>query len=135
MSGKREPPFSLNIDFDEAITRFVRVVPLEMPFDKSKPQVRRPRMSRDGEPFVFTLWPAEIEQIVEKEVKGAGGLQSLLRKLQEELSHGNTVSFDNAGLGQLIRYMTKMGNGGFEGRLRRAFVRSIFDLFTFSQGL
>jgi hypothetical protein len=87
-------------------------------------------MSRDGEPFVFELLPVEIEQITETTVAGSGGLQTLQRKLKEQLSQGNSVTFDNAGLGQLIRYMTRYGDGSFESRLRRAFARSLLDLFT-----
>ncbi len=86
-------------------------------------------MNPDGEPFVFTLLPAEIEQITGTEVVGSGGLQSLQRKLQAQLQKGPIVEFDNAGLGQLIRYITRYeGGGGFQDRLIRAFKRSIYDL-------
>jgi hypothetical protein len=83
-----------------------------------------------GEPFRFTLLPAEIAQITGAEIVGSGGLQSLLRKLHAQLDLGDTVEFDNAGFGQLVRYMTRIGGGGFETRLRRAFARSFLDLFT-----
>jgi hypothetical protein len=84
----------------------------------------------DGEPFRFILLPAEIAQITGAEIVGSGGLQSLLRKLYAQLELGDTVEFDNAGFGQLVRYMTRIGGGGFETRLRRAFARSFLDLFT-----
>lgn len=84
----------------------------------------------DGEPFKFILYPAEIAQITETPVAGKGGLQSLQKKLQAQLEQGSVVRLDNAGLGQLIRYMTRIGGGGFETRLRRAFARSFLDLFT-----
>jgi hypothetical protein len=84
----------------------------------------------DGEPFRFILLPAEIAQITGAEIVGSGGLQSLLRKVRSQVEQGDTVEFDNAGLGQLIRYMTRIGGGGFETRLRRAFARSFLDLFT-----
>ena len=84
----------------------------------------------DGEPFVFELWPAEVAIIKDTVVSGKGGLQSLQKRLQAQLEQGNTVSFDNAGLGQLIRYMTSYGEGSFETRLRRAFARSFLDRFT-----
>jgi hypothetical protein len=87
-------------------------------------------MSRDGEPFAFTLEPAEIAQITDTSVKGRGGLQTLQNKLRAQLEAGRVVQLDNAGLGQLIRYMTRHGGGGFEDRLRRAFARSFLDLFT-----
>jgi hypothetical protein len=53
----------------------------------------------DGEPFRFTLLPAEIAQINGAEIVGSGGLQTLLRKVREQLEQGDTVEFDNAGLG------------------------------------
>ncbi len=87
-------------------------------------------MASDGRPFVFTLLPAEIEQIVGTEVNGRGGLQSLQKRLKAQLEYGDTVEFNNAGLGQLIRYMTLYGDGSFEKRLRSAFARSFLDLFT-----
>ncbi len=87
-------------------------------------------MSSDGGPFVFTLMEAECECITGADIVGKGGLQSLLRRLKEKLEDSPTLEFDNWELGQLIRYMTKHGDGGFEGRLRRAFARSFLDLFT-----
>lgn len=89
-----------------------------------------PKRNPDGEPFRFDLWPAEIAMITETPIAGKGGLQSLQKRIREQLERGNSVEFDNAGLGQLIRYMTLYGNGSFETRLRRAFARSFLDLFT-----
>ena len=79
---------------------------------------------------MFELNATEISYIVGTAVEGRGGLQSLQKRLQEQLAQGNVVSLDNASLGQLIRYMTRYGEGSFETRLRRAFARSILDLFT-----
>jgi hypothetical protein len=84
----------------------------------------------DGRPFVFELLPSEIAEINATEVNGRGGLQSLQLRLRSQLSSGNSVSFNNAQLGQLIRYMARYGDGSFESRLRRAFARSFLDLFT-----
>jgi hypothetical protein len=78
--------------------------------------------------FVFTLEPDEAAYITQTTIAGRGGLQSLQRKLQDQLSQGSTVRFDNAGLGQLIRYMTQYRDGGFQGRLRNAFERSLRQL-------
>jgi hypothetical protein len=86
--------------------------------------------NRDGQPFVFELGPVEVAYITDTSVSGKGGLQSLQKELQSQLEHGNVVTLDNAGLGQLIRYMTQYGEGSFETRLRRAFARSFLDLFT-----
>ena len=93
------------------------------------PAEQRQRRNPDGAPFVFVLWPDEIALITQIDIVGSGGLQSLLRKIRTQLETSNTVEFDNAGLGQLIRYATRIGGGGFETRLRRAFARSFLDLF------
>lgn len=85
-------------------------------------------MSNDGEPFSFTLHDDEADLLTGTEVVGSGGLQSLQRRLQAQLAEGRTVTFDNAELGQLIRYISQYGSGGFQGRLRKAFSRSLYDL-------
>lgn len=85
----------------------------------------------DGAPIVFTLEPNEAAHITETTVVGNGGLQSLQRKLQAQLANGNIVEFDNAGLGLLIRYITQYRGGGFQGRLRHAFERSLKERLGF----
>lgn len=87
-------------------------------------------MRENGEPFVFTLQPTEMAQIAGIPLNGSGDLRTLHKNLQEQLAQGNTVTFDNEGLGQLIHYMTRFGQGSLEMRLRRAFARSFLDLFT-----
>ena len=83
---------------------------------------------RDAKSFVFELMEPEIREITETEVTGKGGLQDLQRRLQEQLGNGNSVTFTDSQLGQLIRYMTRYGGGGFEARLHHAFSRSVYDL-------
>jgi hypothetical protein len=93
--------------------------------DQQPDTIRNP----DGRPFVFTLNPDEVGYLTETSVEGSGGLQSLQKKLQAQLEQGNSVAFDNAALGQLIRYMTRYpSGGGFQDRLRRAFERSLKNL-------
>lgn len=87
-------------------------------------------MPKDAKPFVFVLKEAEIQWITETEAKGIGGLQDLQRRLQAQLSQGPSVTFTDAELGQLIRYMTRYGGGGFEDRLFRAFSDSIYGLLS-----
>lgn len=82
---------------------------------------------RTAKPFVFTLLDDEVAEL--KEAVGTGGHQSLHRRLMQELRDGNTVTFTDDQLGELIRYMTRYGSGGFQGRLRNAFGRSLKDLF------
>jgi len=75
--GKREQPFGLDMNFAEALQRFSQTDAAELPQSKNSQKPRKRRMSRDGEPFVFTLLDAEIKQITETETIGSGGLQSL----------------------------------------------------------
>jgi hypothetical protein len=96
------------------------------PADDRPPSVIR---NRDGEPFSFDLTPDEIAAITTTPVAGKGGLQSLQKRLREQLAVGSTVQFNNADLGQLIRYMTRYpSGGGFQNRLREAFDRSLKTL-------
>lgn len=83
-------------------------------------------LTRIPKPFVFTLKPHEIAEL--KSAAGAGGHQSLLRRLTTELERGPKVTFTDEQLGELIRYMTLYGSGGFQSRLRQAFARSLGDL-------
>lgn len=82
---------------------------------------------RKPKPFVFTLTPEEAVLITE--AKGSGGHQSLHRRLVAQLAKGNlTITFNDAQLGELIRYITRYKSGGFQGRLRKAFLRSLHEL-------
>jgi hypothetical protein len=83
-------------------------------------------LTRIPKPFVFTLNPDEIAEL--KSAAGTGGHQSLLRRLTTELERGSEVTFTDEQLGELIRYMTLYGSGGFQSRLRQAFRRSLGDL-------
>lgn len=61
---------------------------------------------------------------------GTGGHQELHRRITEELENNNNqVTFTDEQLGELIRYITRYGSGGFQSRLRKAFRRSIVELF------
>jgi hypothetical protein len=78
-------------------------------------------------PFVFQLTEAEANEITG--ASGAGGHQSLHRRLVGQLLNGNLqIALTDRELGELIRYMTQYGQGGFQGRLHRAFIRSIRGL-------
>lgn len=87
-------------------------------------------MAREPKPFVFTLSFEEASEITG--ASGSGGHQELHRRLTQELERGdNQVTFTDEQLGELIRYMIQYGSGGFQGRLRRAFSRSLADLLGF----
>lgn len=74
----------------------------------------------------FTLTPAEAAEI-QKPVNGSGGYQTLLRQLQVSLKKNGSITLDDDALGRVVR-MCAYGSGGFQGRLRAAFKRSVRDL-------
>jgi hypothetical protein len=79
-------------------------------------------------PFVLQLTQAEAEEITGP--VGEGGHQSLHKRLTGQLENGNLqITLTDQQLGELIRYITQYGVGGFQGRLYRAFIRSIRGLF------
>ena len=87
------------------------------------------RGGKPPKPFIFTLLPDEALEIME--AHGSGGHQSLHRRLVTELERGDlTVVLSDKQLGELIRYMTRYESGGFQGRLRRAFERSLRELMS-----
>ncbi len=85
-------------------------------------------ISRTAKPFKFDLTKEEADQITG--AVGTGGHQSLHRRLCAQLEKGLALSFTDEQMGELIRYMTRYGSGGFQSRLRRAFARSFLDLLT-----
>ena len=83
-------------------------------------------MSKEPKSFVFDLTPEGASEITDAE--GTGGHQELHRRLTQELELKHQVSFDDQQLGELIRYMTRYGSGGFQSRLKRAFRRPLKEL-------
>ena len=82
---------------------------------------------RLAKPFVLTLTPDEALEITE--ARGKGGHQSLHRRLVTELAKGDlNITLNDRQFGELVRYMTRYKSGGFQGRLRRAFERSLREL-------
>jgi hypothetical protein len=82
-------------------------------------------MPREAKRFEFHLTEAEANEI--RNAHGSGGHQGLHRRLTDQLENGLVVSLNDAELGELIRYMTQYKSGGFQGRLRAAFERSLRD--------
>ena len=81
-------------------------------------------------PFRLTLTPEEALEITD--ARGVGGQQNLHRRLVEQLANGNlTIELDDRRFGELIRYMTRYGSGGFQDRLKQAFRREVALLFSF----
>ena len=84
-------------------------------------------MPPSPKPFVFTLTPEELAEI--SVPVGEGGHQGFHEMIRAQLQQtDNTVTLNDTQFGQLVRYMTQYGSGGFQGRLRRAFVRSVREL-------
>lgn len=85
------------------------------------------RGGRPPKPFRLTLTPEEALLITE--ARGQGGQQNLHRRLVEQLANGNlTIELDDKRFGELIRYMTRYGSGGFQSRLKHAFRAALKDL-------
>ena len=82
-------------------------------------------------PFSFNLTPIEVDAITN--AHGSGGQQALHRRIVSELTDNNgVITFNDKELGQLIRYMSQYGQGGFQSRLHQAFDRSLKELLGFS---
>ena len=57
-------------------------------------------------------------ETLRRSIKGQGGMQSLLRKLQTRIAPDLTVAVSETELGQIRRYVLRYGGGGFQERLR-----------------
>jgi hypothetical protein len=76
------------------------------------------------------LDPAEAQALF-KPVVGSGGFQNMQRKLNNALTFGAmdaSISLSDAELGAVVRHMAYSRSGGFEGRLRKAFGRSLREI-------
>jgi hypothetical protein len=73
--------------------------------------------------LTFNFSPGEVAEI-NKPVKGRGGFQSLMKLLQQKVAGGGAVTFTDAEVGKLVRYMSYRP-GGFEGRLAAAMRREL----------
>ena len=81
------------------------------------------RRGRAPKPFEFTLTPQEIAVL--QAPAGEGGQQDYHKHLMEQLAESSTVRLSDEEPGELIRYMSRYGSGGFQGRLQKAFLRSV----------
>lgn len=55
--------------------------------------------------------------LIQKSVSGSGGWQSLIKKLQGNISE-NKISLSDEDIAKIIKYQRQYGYGGFENRLR-----------------
>ncbi|HSC19771.1 MAG TPA: hypothetical protein VLC74_12755 [Rhizomicrobium sp.] len=83
-------------------------------------------MAKEPKPFELTLSDDEKSELAVP--LGQGGHQYLHDAILAQLAHGNVVTLNDTELGKLIRCMTQYGSGGFQGRLRRAFLRPLKEV-------
>lgn len=80
----------------------------------------------EPKPIEFILTDDEASALLEPH--GDGGHQSFQKMIIDQLQGGNrTLKFDDADIGFLFRYMTygwDSKGGGFQSRLKKAFLRS-----------
>ena len=65
---------------------------------------------------VIELSPEEVERL-SLPIHGQGGFQSLLRRLQSQLSSESQLVLRIDDVRQIVRYWARYGTGGFQGRL------------------
>lgn len=110
-----------------AVARWAKVATNTLTCDGEGHRDLADASGRSAKPLVFRLKPEEALLITE--AKGVGGQQALHRRLVAELARGNlAISFNDRQLGELIRYMTRYGSGGFQSRLQQAFRRELGNL-------
>lgn len=75
---------------------------------------------------MFRLLRSEVRELL-REVNGIGGNQSLLRRLQARVDEETgDIDLDDHDLTQIHRNMEHNdGNGGFQGRLKKIFGRTL----------
>ena len=64
----------------------------------------------------FQLSAVSVARLM-RPVRGRGGFQSLLRRLQPRV-HGSVLAIEPADLEKLLRYTHAYGGGGFQDRTR-----------------
>ena len=110
-----------------AAARWAKVAAEKPDFEENNQGDLIEKPGRAAKPFIFHLEPEEALLITE--AKGSGGQQTLHRRLVTELAKGDlTITLNDSQFGELIRYMTRYGSGGFQNRLRDAFRRVLGDL-------
>lgn len=78
-------------------------------------EITRPMAAREVT-MKIQLSAAELSRI-SRPVRGQGGFQSLLRKLQKQLD-GALLEVSEADLERLVRYSFEYGQGGFQERTK-----------------
>jgi len=76
--------------------------------------------------MIFQLKPAEMDAL-NQPVNGKGGFQNLTLTLQSQLQSTGSIEIKDAQLGAVLRCIGYT-SGGFEGRFRNAFGRSVAEI-------
>jgi|GEM_PF-144482 len=72
--------------------------------------------------------PKDEADRLRKEVKGSGGFQNLLSKLQQNLTSDNVLKIDLSDIESVIRYCTRYGQGGFQERFPHTLINAMETL-------
>jgi hypothetical protein len=83
--------------------------------------------------FRLNAWEVQILMIA---LNGKGGFQSFGRTLQRRVDENGTLHMSDAEVGRVFRYAAyARADGGFEGRCRKVFGRSLSAPFLIQPGL
>ena len=83
-------------------------------------------MPKPAKPIVLVLTAGEAADLLVP--VGAGGQQGFQQRIAQLQAGTLSSTCDDDQLGKLLRYMTQAGPGGFQGRLRKTFRRSLLEL-------
>lgn len=109
------PPFGLDQEGDYLLRAYLQST---HSVDAPKPEGEYPiRVSRSDLPIVIDLLPEELTWL-RRPISGQGGFQSLLRRIQNQISDEKLV-LNESDAERLIRYASQYGGGGFQARLGR----------------
>ena len=65
---------------------------------------------------VIELTTEEVERL-SRPIRGQGGFQTLLRRLQSQLNNESQLVLRIEDVRRIVRYQARYGTGGFQGRL------------------
>jgi hypothetical protein len=109
------PPFGVDQEGDYLLRAYLGST---RPADATKPEREYPiRVLRSDLPIVIQLLPKELTWL-RRPISGQGGFQSLLRRIQNQISDEKLV-LNESDAERLIRYASQYGGGGFQARLGR----------------
>lgn len=81
--------------------------------------------TRPVKPFVFQLRPFERDLLLEPGAELRGGHLKFQSYFEEKLADSHVLQMDDAEFGAIMRVTFQHGEGGFQGRLRKALIRPL----------